>query len=94
MDRLVANVQKLVEVEAEHPQLLDPQLLSYLKEWLALDNTGKQAEIPQLQKELTYGLDVDLTGTQWEEEWLANGKVCLCDGCIVARECMSDIEAM
>ena len=38
------------------------------------------------------GLDVDLTGTQWEAEWLADGKVFQCDACKVARECLADIE--
>jgi len=94
MDKLIANVQKLVEVESEHPNLLDPQLLSYLKEWLLLDSAAKAKATPKLQNTLVDGLEVDLTGTQWEEEWLANGKNCLCDACIVARECIADIEAI
>ncbi|MCL2564888.1 MAG: hypothetical protein FWE24_03640 [Defluviitaleaceae bacterium] len=91
MDKLIANVQVLIKVETEHPNLLDPQLLGYLKEWLLLDNSDKEAAIPKLQKSLTDGLDVDLTGTMWEEEWLANGKVCLCDACVVARKCIDGI---
>lgn len=94
MDKLIANVQALLEVEKEHPNLIDSQLLGYLKEWLALEASAKAEAVPKLHKEIVDGLEVDLTGTEWEEEWLANGKVCLCDACIAARNCISDIELM
>ncbi|MEG2659412.1 MAG: pyruvate:ferredoxin (flavodoxin) oxidoreductase [Oscillospiraceae bacterium] len=38
---------------------------------------------------LENGIDVDLTGTEHESEWLASGKVCQCDACVKAREILS-----
>jgi pyruvate-ferredoxin/flavodoxin oxidoreductase len=35
---------------------------------------------------LEEGINVDLTGTQWEEEWIANGRVCSCEACTLARK--------
>ncbi|MCL2495686.1 MAG: pyruvate:ferredoxin (flavodoxin) oxidoreductase [Oscillospiraceae bacterium] len=34
--------------------------------------------------------EADLTGTEWEAEWLANGKVCACEACTLAREIRKD----
>jgi len=44
--------------------------------------------------ELIDGQDCDFTGTQWEKEWLADGKVCHCIACVAARKCISDIKLM
>ena len=39
---------------------------------------------------LEAGIDVDLTGTQWEKEWLENGKKCPCEACTLARQILAD----
>jgi len=36
------------------------------------------------------GINVDLTGTQWEAEWLKNNKICICEACTLAREILKD----
>jgi pyruvate-ferredoxin/flavodoxin oxidoreductase len=37
---------------------------------------------------------VDLTGTEWEKEWLENGKVCPCEACTLAREVIEDADLL
>ncbi len=95
LDRLAADVQKLADIEAEHPDLLSTPLLNKINEWLALDCGGaKAAAIPALLAELIDGQDCDFTGTRWEQEWLADGKVCHCVACVAARKCIADIRRM
>jgi hypothetical protein len=92
MDKLTADVQKLIDIENEHTGLLSRPLLSYTKEWLALEGDAKVVAIPVLHTRLVDGQDCDFTGTQWEKEWLADGKVCHCVACVAARKCISDIK--
>lgn len=87
---LVLTVRRLVELETEHPGLVDSPLLAYAEKWLTLED--KLSALPELKAALTEGLDVDFTGTRWEKGWLANGKVCKCEACVTARECLSDLE--
>ena len=94
MEELTADVQKLVEVETAHPNLLSNPLLEYIKIWLPLNETAKAVAIPSLLSVLIDGQDCDFTGTQWEKEWLADGKVCHCIACAAARKCISDIKLM
>lgn len=94
MDKLIADVQKLIGIENEHTGLLSRPLLSYIKEWCALEGKAKVATILILHTKLVDGQDCDFTGTQWEKEWLADGKVCQCIACVAARKCISDIKLM
>jgi len=94
MEELTADVQKLVEIEAAHPNLLSNSLLEYIKIWLPLDEAVKTAVIQPLLSVLIDGQDCDFTGTQWEKEWLADGKVRHCIACVAARKCISDIRLM
>src|SRR5699024_10648572 len=57
-------------------------------EWLEKmnDAEGSKAAAEKLLAACKEGIDVDLTGTQWEAEWLANGKKCPCEACTLARE--------
>jgi pyruvate-ferredoxin/flavodoxin oxidoreductase len=32
---------------------------------------------------------IDMTGTEWEAEWLANGKKCTCEACVLAEEILA-----
>ena len=92
MEKLTADVQKLIDIENEHTGLLSRPLLSYIKEWLALEGDAKVVAIPVLHTRLVDGQDCDFTGTQWEKEWLVDGKVCHCVACVAARKCISDIK--
>jgi hypothetical protein len=95
IEKLITDVQKLLEIEAKHPKLLSSSLLDYVNKWLSLPNEqAKKEAIPDLLAELIDGQDCDLTGTRWEKEWLAEGKICKCDACIAARRCIADIKCM
>ena len=66
------------------------------QEWLDVMNEGKASKAAG-QKLLALckeGIDVDLTGTQWEAEWLANGKVCTCEACTLAREVIENADML
>ena len=43
MDKLIADVQQLADIENEHTGLLSRPLLSYIKEWLALESSEMAA---------------------------------------------------
>ena len=95
IDTLIADVQKLVDIETVHPGLINDPLLIRAIEWLGLDGDhAKIAEVPALYAELIDGQDSCLQGTRWEREWLADGKVCHCFACVAARKCISDIILM
>jgi hypothetical protein len=94
IDELIADVQKLMDIEAGHPNLVSTPLLEYIKDWLTHDDTAKTAAIPSLLSALIDGQDCDFSGTQWEKEWLADGRVCHCIACVAARKCISDIKLM
>jgi hypothetical protein len=95
MDKLTADIQTLIEIEMNHPGLLSAPLLNKIKEWISLENDeAKKAAMPTLFIELVDGQDCDFTGTRWEKEWLADGKVCHCIACVAARKCISDIRIM
>ena len=94
MEALTADIRKLVNIEAAHPYLLSEPLLEYIKIWLPLNEAAKMIDIPPLLSVLIDGQDCDFTGTQWEKEWLADGKVCHCIACVAARKCISDIKLM
>lgn len=94
MDKLITDVQKLVDIEGMHPNLLSTTLLEFIKKWLDFDELEKIAFIPTLHAKLVDGQDCDYTGTQWEKDWLADGKVCHCIACVTARKCVSDIKLM
>ena len=37
---------------------------------------------------------VDLSGTEYEAQWLANGKVCDCEACTLAREVIDNADLL
>lgn len=95
MDNLIDDVQKLYDIENEHPGLLSKPLLSYIKDWLPIeDKSAKTTTLPILLAKLVDGQDCDFTGTQWEKEWLVDGKVCYCIACNAARKCIAEIKQM
>ena len=65
-------------------------------EWLEKmnDAEGSKAAAEKLLAACKEGIDVDLTGTQWEAEWLANGKKCPCEACTLAREVIENADLL
>ncbi len=55
-------------------------------EWLEKmdDAEGSRAAGEKLLAACKEGVDVDLTGTEWEKAWLENGRKCPCDACTLA----------
>ena len=94
MKTLIAKIENLVNLEATDTGYVSRPLLAYATKWLTLSDEEKRSALPELETSLTDGLDIDFTGTQWEEEWLANGKVCKCNACEIARECLQIIEEL
>ena len=85
--KLKENVEKLIAVEYAAADIKEAG-----KEWLDNmdDAEGSKKAAAKLIAACEDGIDVDLTGTQWEAEWLANGKVCTCEACTLAREVLKD----
>jgi pyruvate-ferredoxin/flavodoxin oxidoreductase len=59
--------------------------------WIDVMNDGEKSKKASaaLEAALIEGLKVDLTGTEWEKDWIANGRICTCDACNLARELLS-----
>ena len=82
-DRLAAKVKALIAVE-----YCTEELKTTGQKWLETFDIGAENAVAteELIAALEDGADVDLTGTQWEKEWIANGKVCPCEACTLANE--------
>ena len=94
LDNLISHIQELTNLASTQSAYVSKPLLRYILLWNEFDRNVKKTEITVLKAALIDGLDVDFTGTQWEAEWYANGKVCNCSACDVARKCIIDIEQM
>ena len=94
LDNLISHIQELANLASTQSSYVSKPLLRYVLQWIELDRNIKKTEIAVLKAALIDGLDVDFTNTQWETEWNANGKVCNCSACDVARKCINDIEQM
>jgi hypothetical protein len=94
IDDLISHIQELIDLASTQTAYVSKPLLHYVLQWIELDRDVKKTEIAVLKAALIDGLDMDFTGTQWEAEWYANGKVCNCNACDVARKCINDIELM
>ena len=86
-EKLAATVRQLIAVE-----YCGDELKAAGQAWLDSmnDAEGSKAAAVVLAAALEDGLDIDLTGTEWEAEWLANGKVCKCEACELAREALAN----
>ncbi len=86
-EKLKAKTEALIAVE-----YAVPELKAAAQAWLDTYNDGKAntAAAEAYVAALEDATDVDLTGTQWEAEWLANGKVCKCEACTLAREILAE----
>lgn len=65
-------------------------------EWLEVKEDAKKcvAASEKLLAACRDGIDVDLTGTQWEAEWIKNGKKCPCEACTLAREIIDNADML
>ena len=89
--KLAETVKKLIAVEYAEAAIKEAGA-----EWLEKmdDAEGSKAAGEKLLAACKDGVDVDLTGTQWEAEWLANGKVCTCEACTLAREVIANADLL
>ena len=85
--RLAQLTEELIAIDYCNAELKEAG-----KKWLetmddrATNGPAAEAYIAALED----GIDVDLTGTEWEAEWLANNKVCTCEACAKARAILKD----
>ena len=88
-NRLAEKVKALVAID-----WATAEIKAAGQKWLDTMDDGKEnsAATKAFVAALEDGIDVDLTGTQWEAEWLANGKKCTCDACKLASEILADKE--
>lgn len=86
-DRLISKVNDLIALA-----YCDQPLKQAAQSWLDTLEDGQQNKLAsdELVAALHAGLDVDLTGTEWEKHWLENGKVCKCEACTLAREILEE----
>ncbi len=79
---LADTVRRLISVEH-----CDTDIKAAGAEWLDRMNDGEASKLAgtKLLAACRAGIDVDLTGTEWEADWLANGKQCPCEACALAR---------
>ncbi|MDR1116916.1 MAG: pyruvate:ferredoxin (flavodoxin) oxidoreductase [Oscillospiraceae bacterium] len=89
--RLIDTVSKLVEVP-----YCDSALVEAGKAWLenAFDGEGSKDASAKLLEACKEALDVDLTGTEWEADWIKNGRICGCDACTLAREVVKNADIL
>lgn len=80
-EKVADAVRKLIEVE-----YVQEDIRAAGNEWLANmdDAEGSKAASEKLLAACKEG--VDLSGTEWEADWLKNGKKCSCDACTLAQE--------
>ncbi len=85
-EKAADTARKLIAID-----YCDDSLKETVQAWLdaMMDGDASKPAAAKLEAALKDGLDVDLTGTEWEAEWLKNGKVCGCDACNLARELLS-----
>ena len=86
-EKLADTVKALIAVD-----WCDADIKAAGAEWLEKmnDAEGYRLAGEKLLKACEEGIDVDLTGTEYEAAWLANGKKCPCDACTLAREVIAN----
>ena len=90
-ERMADTVRKLIAVE-----YVDEAIKAAGADWLEKmdDGEGSKLAAERLIAACKDGVDVDLTGTEWEKDWLANGKVCTCEACTLAREVIQEADQL
>ncbi|MBO4883699.1 MAG: 4Fe-4S dicluster domain-containing protein, partial [Clostridia bacterium] len=90
-NKLAETVKALIAVDWAQPAIKEAGA-----EWLEKmnDAKGSMEAGAKLLAACEDGVDVDLTGTQWEKEWLENGKKCPCEACTLAREVIANADLL
>ena len=86
-EKLKAKTQALIAIE-----WCDADLKAAGQKWLDTfdDGVANADAAKDFIAELEASVDPDATGTQWEKEWLANGKKCPCEACNIGREILAE----
>lgn len=90
-EALAEKIKKLAAVDYATEEIKTACL-----EWLEVKEDAKKctAASEKLLAACRDGIDVDLTGTQWEAEWIKNGKKCPCEACTLAREIIESADML
>jgi hypothetical protein len=91
IDKVKAKISLLIELDRKDEAYVSRPLLTFIKLWDEMPLDEQTFRLTELRDALKDGLDIDFTGTQWEAEWLANGKVCQCKACETARNALDEI---
>jgi len=86
-DRLVQKTKALIDVDYAYQGLKDAA-----QKWLDTledGNANKEATAEYIAA-LEEASNPDLTGTEWEADWIKNDKKCPCDACTTARAILSE----
>ena len=88
-DKLAETVKKLIAVDWAQPAIKEAGA-----EWLEKmnDAEGSKAAGEKLLAACKDG--IDLSGTEYEAQWLANGKKCDCEACTLAREVIENADLL
>ena len=88
-EKLADTVKKLIEVE-----YCDASIKEAGKAWLDVMNEGEASKAAG-EKLLAACKDgLDMTGTEWEKDWIKNGKDCNCEACTLAKEVVADADLL
>ena len=90
-EKLADTVRQLIAVD-----YAEEAVKAAGKEWLEKmnDAEGSKAAAEKLLAACRDGVDVDLTGTEWEAEWLKNNKVCTCEACTLAQAVIDNADLL
>ena len=89
--KLIDNVKALIAVDWCCADIKEAGA-----EWLEKkdDAKGSKEAGQKLLAACKDGIDVDLTGTEYEKEWLDNGRKCPCEACTLARAVIEDADLL
>ena len=80
-NRLIDVVNKLIAAE-----YTTDELRAAAQNWLENKDNGATSRAASDRLIAAAQDGVDLSGTEWEAEWLKNGKACDCEACMLASE--------
>ncbi len=88
-EKLAQTVEKLIAVEYAQESIKEAG-----KEWLAAMDDAEASKTASAKLLAACQDGVDLSGTEWEADWLKNGKVCTCDACTLANEVIHNADML
>ncbi len=88
-EKLAENVKALIAVE-----WCDAAIKEAGAEWLEKMNDAEGSKVAGAKLLAACKAGTDLTGTPYEEKWIANGKKCDCDACKLAYKVIEDADLL